>query len=331
MTACKVAIVGAGLAGLTCGSILAKNGLNVTVFDKGRFPGGRLASRDHDANTFDYGAQYFTPRDLRFQQFLVPFERKGKVMQWKGKFAMMINGDLKEEELIEPRYVGVPMMRTVAEELASGLECYTSHRITSASRQGTKWSLTGSIENEELHRSFAYGDYDFLVFNLPPQQAADIHPHALLSEVKLLPCWALLLTFQERIQLDCDGVKLDDKVISWVARDSSKPGRNLGERWVIHASSQWSDEYFSADSSEVEKILKVRFATLFGIKLPAINFTKLHRWKFALPIFPPDWGCIVDQSSAIGYCGDWCVAARVEGAFLSGLTLAEEILRSQLQ
>ena len=99
MTEFKVAIVGAGLAGLTCGSTLAKNGLNVTIFDKGRFTGGRLASRVRDANTFDYGAQYFTGRDSRFQEFLTPLMHQGKVLRWSGRFGKLVNGDLQEEML----------------------------------------------------------------------------------------------------------------------------------------------------------------------------------------------------------------------------------------
>ena len=41
-------------------------GWAVTVFDKGRGPGGRLATRRADDLRFDHGAQYFTARDPRF-------------------------------------------------------------------------------------------------------------------------------------------------------------------------------------------------------------------------------------------------------------------------
>jgi predicted NAD/FAD-dependent oxidoreductase len=321
----NIAIVGAGLAGLVCGSILAKNGTKVTIFDKGRFPGGRLSSRDRDENTFDYGAQYFTARDSRFRTFLSSLMRNRKVARWNGRFANLVNGCLREESLSKPRYVGIPFMRSIAAELTSSMNCNMSHRVTGVSRHDGKWSLKGTIEDEPGQASFSYGDYDFLVLNMPPAQAEVLHPHSELSSIKMRPCIALLLAFDSRIELDFDGIKLDDKIISWVARDSSKPGRGPGERWIIHAAPDWSEENFQTNKDVIEKLLLERFATIFDITFMPTTFTKLHKWRFALPISPPNFGCIFDLNSALAYCGDWCVGARVEGAFLSGISAAEQI------
>ena len=59
-----VAIVAAGMSGLACARTLTDQGYAVTVFEKSRGVGGRMATRrtQHDI-TFDHGAQYFTTRD----------------------------------------------------------------------------------------------------------------------------------------------------------------------------------------------------------------------------------------------------------------------------
>ncbi|TGN44114.1 FAD-dependent oxidoreductase, partial [Paracoccus liaowanqingii] len=63
----RVAIIGAGLAGLTCAGRLAQAGLSVTLFDKGRGPGGRLATRRADDGLrFDHGALWLAARDPGF-------------------------------------------------------------------------------------------------------------------------------------------------------------------------------------------------------------------------------------------------------------------------
>jgi len=51
-----------------------------------------------------------------------------------------------------------------------------------------------------------------------------------------------------------------------------------------------------------------------------------HRWRYALPEEPLSERCVVDGDRKLGVCGDWCGGPRVEGAFLSGLALAESLL-----
>src|SRR6218665_3827186 len=62
------AIVGAGMAGITCARTLAQAGHEVTVFEKSAEAGGRTATIDTTFGSFDAGAQYFTVRDPRFAQ-----------------------------------------------------------------------------------------------------------------------------------------------------------------------------------------------------------------------------------------------------------------------
>ncbi|MEM1053678.1 MAG: FAD-dependent oxidoreductase, partial [Pseudomonadota bacterium] len=61
---CDTLIIGAGMAGLSCGTALAAGGIDVCLLDKGRGPGGRMATRRAEiggqAVSFDHGAQYFT-------------------------------------------------------------------------------------------------------------------------------------------------------------------------------------------------------------------------------------------------------------------------------
>ena len=64
------AVIGAGLAGIACARRLRAAGLDVGVFDQGRRPGGRLATRDGEQAAFDHGAQYFTVRDAGFAELV---------------------------------------------------------------------------------------------------------------------------------------------------------------------------------------------------------------------------------------------------------------------
>ena len=62
-----VAIIGAGISGLTAARMLTDAGIKVTVFEKSRGVGGRTANRRSEYGSFDHGAQYFTVKDREFR------------------------------------------------------------------------------------------------------------------------------------------------------------------------------------------------------------------------------------------------------------------------
>ncbi|MCV6626839.1 MAG: FAD-dependent oxidoreductase, partial [Cellvibrionaceae bacterium] len=74
----KIAIIGAGLAGLSAAKQL-QNRAQVTVFDKARGLGGRMSTRRCEPYFFDHGAQYFTARSEGFKAFLEPLIEAGVV------------------------------------------------------------------------------------------------------------------------------------------------------------------------------------------------------------------------------------------------------------
>jgi len=57
-------VIGAGMAGLTCGAILAKNGRSVLVIEQSARPGGYCSSFEHAGYTFDRGLRFLTGCEL---------------------------------------------------------------------------------------------------------------------------------------------------------------------------------------------------------------------------------------------------------------------------
>lgn len=57
-----LALIGAGIAGLSCATALQQAGLEVSLFDKSRGAGGRMSTRRGDDWQCDHGAQYFPCR-----------------------------------------------------------------------------------------------------------------------------------------------------------------------------------------------------------------------------------------------------------------------------
>ena len=71
-----MAIIGSGIAGLTLGNQL-KDYTKVTVFEKSRGVGGRLATRRATHYFFDHGAQFIKGHNVKYKSFLELMVEKG--------------------------------------------------------------------------------------------------------------------------------------------------------------------------------------------------------------------------------------------------------------
>jgi hypothetical protein len=138
-----------------------------------------------------------------------------------------------------------------------------------------------------------------------------------------------MLAFAEPVHLSFDGAFVHDAEITWAARNNSKPGREGGECWVLHAGADWSQANISAKPETVISRLIASFSTAAGQTLPQPRLASAHRWRYAQAQQPHSIGCLWDRQSRIGICGDWCHGSRIEGAFLSGAAMAGQIVAHQ--
>jgi phytoene desaturase len=71
----KIAIIGAGFSGLAAASYLAKQGMQVTVFEKNSLPGGRAGRIEEGDFFFDKGPTWYWMPDV-YDRFFEQFNRK---------------------------------------------------------------------------------------------------------------------------------------------------------------------------------------------------------------------------------------------------------------
>ncbi|SHG62855.1 NAD(P)/FAD-dependent oxidoreductase [Massilia sp. CF038] len=317
-----IAVVGAGIAGLSCATALQHAGYRVSVFDKSRGPGGRMSTRRGDSWQCDHGARFFTADDPGFRAEVARWERAGVAAPWYPELRQIdAAGRVTRGDAAE-RFVGTPGMSAPARMLASSLALYSGQTVSAVQRDGTSWRLLGQGEALSGCR------FDALVIALPAPQAAQLlhavapRQGALAASVTMAPCWALMLQYAQPQALGFDAAQLAAGALCWAARDSAKPGRSGSESWVLHASAAWSTAHIDADPVTVAAQLLPAFAEL-GAAAPVQ--WQAHRWLYATPATPRaevfDW----DPKLALGLCGDWLGGVNVEAAWLSGRRLAHEI------
>lgn len=307
----QIAIVGAGMAGLSCATRLAALGHDVALFDKGRGPGGRMATRRVEADgtmlRFDHGAQYFTARDPRFVEQVARWEREGVVARW----------DVAGEDA----WVGTPAMNAPIKAMAGRHDVQFGTRIEQLLRDGDGWQLDGEGAPDRR--------FDAVVIALPAEQAGPLfQPHAsamgdLADATRSAPCWTIMAAFEQRLPSEQDTIR-HHGAIGWAARNNAKPGRGSAECWVVQASPDWSRTHLEDEATAVETALLDQLADAIGAPLPPRLAISAHRWRFARS-GATGKEALWDAQQRIGVCGDWLIGPRVEAAYLSGLILAETV------
>mgnify|MGYP001795244970 CR=1 FL=1 len=332
----RVGIVGGGMAGLSAATTLASEGIVVDVFDKGRGPGGRASTRRVDkadrSVTFDHGAQYFTVRDDRFAKVVERWISGGACAPWVGQIATLdTEGELQAKPEGPTRLVGTPRMNAIVSELAQSLPMNAkvafSTRVERVDRSSRGWAVEGAED--------ALGDYDALIVTAPSPQSyellrgkSDLAERA--QEFTMQPCWAVMAAFDEPLPIEADGVfvNVPGNPLSWLARDSSKPGRPPGERWMMHADPEWSQKHVEDERPSVQTALLRAMEQALQLQLPDAAYVAAHRRRYAQTSSAVDDGAAIDQLQNLAIAGDWCNGGRVEGAFLSGCIAADLVLKN---
>jgi len=139
--------------------------------------------------------------------------------------------------------------------------------------------------------------------------------------VPMAPCWAALAAFDTPLSGVPDAGFAGDPVLQWFARNGSKSGREAPDAWVLHASPDWSRVEFDQPAHTVLRALLDRFSERVGRALPRALVADAYRWRHARVEAPLGEPCLFDASAGLGFCGDWCLDARAEAAWLSGTAL----------
>ena len=318
----SVAIIGAGIAGLSCASALQQAGIRVRVFEKSRGVGGRMSTRRSEGWECDHGAQYFTVSDDLFAKTVAQWCSVGAAAVWNPRLAALGGERLatRAEKIV--RYVGTPHMTSPANTIAQAIAIQISTTVCEIKRQVSGWKLN-TVEWGWLDETFGY-----VILAIPqPQVAALIEGKAVswerkLNEVEMLPCWALMVQVESGLRAEFDAAFVNQGPLGWICYNSHKPQRGSEDTWLAHATAAWSKEHLELAAEQVLEILSSEFEDLTGL---GIRSGSVHRWRYAQSVSALQTRYLLDDQIALGACGDWTNGDKVEGAWLSGYHLARAI------
>ncbi|MBN1476851.1 FAD-dependent oxidoreductase [Candidatus Sumerlaeota bacterium] len=315
-----VLVVGAGIAGLMAARRLRERGITVTVVDKARGVGGRLATRRFGGGVYDHGAQFVTVESEDFRERMAPWIERGVLLEWSRGF-MGSDGSFPNDRF--PRLRGRSGMTALPKALAEGLDVRLNTQVQRVSWRGHFWEAR-TTGDEELVA-------DALILTAPvPQALALIDagnfevPAATrhrLDAITYDPCLAVMARIAGPSRLPRPGaIELAGEPLAWIA-DNHRKGISPGAHAVtIHAGPQFSRDRWDESDEAISSEILATAAPWLGAE---VRESQLKRWRYAQATRPSDAPCcVVHPHPPLVLAGDGFSGGGVERAALSGESAA---------
>ena len=322
----NVAVVGGGLAGLKCANRLAGRGLSVSVIDKARGPGGRLAHRraqdprdPQDSQgrpfRFHHGCPWFVADGPHFGQELELWEQRRVAQRWPGRVA-----DADGRDVPGRRWVGLPSMSGPCKYLSEGIDYRPRRRVTAMRRAAGRWML--DVDGGE-----PIGGFDRVALAVPAPQAADLLRTGGLNDladrlkpVEMAAQWAAMLAYDAPPDAGAEALILGDGPLDKAWQTPGEP-----RCWTVLATTEWTAPRLEDTPEHAAAALAEAFAEHVGARFGRPVHVAGHRWRYSRCVRPLGEGRLWDADAGVGLCGDWLLGDSAEHAYDSGCALAEAV------
>ncbi|MBK8020292.1 MAG: FAD-dependent oxidoreductase [Chloroflexi bacterium] len=321
-------IVGAGIAGLMAAHVLKDAGKEVIVLDKGRSPGGRLATRRIGAGAADHGAQFFTVRTPEFGVFVERWLADGLVFEWARGWT---DGSLVTTRDGHPRYAARGGMNSLAKTLAEGLQIFTEVQATALRQNADRWLIDTEGKGQ-------FGASAVLLTPPVPQSLTLLDAGGVkltdrdrqaLESIQYELCLTAMLLTDRPLHIPAPGaIQRENANIHWVADNRAKGISPQATILTMQATGVYSRQLWEQTDESILNAFRVDVMPLLGGA--KVVEAQLKRWRYSRPISVyPERTLIAENLPRLAFAGDAFGGPRVEGAVLSGLaagqTLAEAL------
>ncbi|MEG5018912.1 MULTISPECIES: FAD-dependent oxidoreductase [unclassified Microcoleus] len=342
-----VAVIGAGMAGLSCAQRLRQAGYSVAVVEKSRGAGGRVATRRVQGTRADHGARYLEPQGDAVQGLIEVLVDRHILKLWTDTVWEFRQGKLSAI----PRccYVAPAGMNAIGKYLAQDLEIWFGRRVQAISTtDNQRWRLSLEVtdSNLEIPQELIA---KAVVVAIPAPQALmfldaeiGLSPDFLdkLRSVEYDPCITVMAGYPATKQQDLSNLNPQWKSVSfpdnadlaWIGWDSSKRLDPSQPVFVVHSSANFAERYLeAADLDSVGQELLDRTSEYLIPWLKQPEWLQVHRWRYAFCRNPLPVSCLAAGGNLPLVCaGDLCGEGQIEGALRSGWAAANWV-NSQLQ
>ncbi len=334
-----VLIIGTGMAATALASKLAGKA-RVTLIEKSRGFGGRMATRRRESFEFDHGAQFFTARSTEFKQFLAQPVERDAIQEWQPRLTTLEAGrEPYKREWFEPHFVATPSMNSLCKESLKAVENHVdiilgcevgSIEKIDTGNASCRWRVFGKQLDSTQE---VLGEFDWVLSAAPSAQTEALFTNTAfnhldrLRDAVHLPCFSLMLGFDASPKLNFDLATVKESSVALIVANASKPGRAASHSLLVHSDNHWARKNFEGDRAEIQQQLIDETCSLLNLDAASIVHTDLHGWRYAKTEIATEEDFLLDDARQLAACGDWCLGGRIEDAFLSGHRLGTTLAK----
>lgn len=310
----SVLVVGAGMAGISAALLLEGAGIEVTVVDKSRAVGGRMATRRLGDATFDHGVQSFSVTTEPFQRDVARLISTGIARSRPADPIVETRGHA--QDVVE----GVGGMRRIPERLAEGLRVRSGvgvDRLVVDDRTVTLFADGISI---------ATADAAILTPPLPQTSRlldasglGDVGLVEKLADVRYESTLAVMAALDSPADLGQTHLSFEDGPLAFIG-DNQEKGVSATPALTIHSSAAFADRHLGSEPAEWEQVL---LEAAFPHHQGVVTQSRAHRWRYSR-LKEPHGACplMVGSRAPVVLAGEAFGGGTVEGAYTSGLAAA---------
>ena len=333
----KIAIIGAGMAGLGAAQTLVDGGHEVVLFDKGAIVGGRVGTRRLEqtgvVTRFDHGAQNVKSENTSLENEL---QRIG----FQDRVFIDVPVCLRDEDRVlepdaranaEPKWTAKNGLRSLPHALSQGLNVKLNVRVARIEESA---NLT-LFDDEDRVLDLC----ERAIVTLPAPQAADLLKNSALQNdvinrvvalrsVEYTRCLSVLLQFDFEFDLDWYALLAQDRAapLFWLACENAKGFAPVGKTALVaQLGDAISCELYDANDAEIVR-RTVAWLQQIDRRFIAPTQSFVKRWKFSQPKNPIRFKDANAPQDRVLVCGDGLSKGRVTAAFDSGIEAARFLL-----